>query len=244
MFAGGGFHPPRAAPCSLVQQTGPRRRMAVLRLDRARLAAAAHRNPATTNDAVLVALAAALYQVLLDRGEYVDPIVVTVPVSGRRPGAGREVGNLVSPMLVNVPTSGAVGERLAAVGAAVRAHKAAAAGPPPIAVLGGLFRLLARFGAYRFYMNHQHRFHTLVTHVRGPAEPVRLGGHEVSVAIPGAVDEGGNATVYFEVLSYAGVLTIAAIVDPDHGPDLDDLIRRLRKELDLIMAAPKPEAAS
>jgi diacylglycerol O-acyltransferase len=244
VFAGGGFHPPRAAPCSLVQQTGPRRRMAVLRLDRARLAAAAHRNRATTNDAVLVAVAAELYRVLLDRGEHVDPIAVTVPVSGRRPGGGREVGNLVSPMLVNVPTTGAVGERLTAVGAAVRAHKAAATGPPPIAVLGGLFRLLARLGAYRFYMNHQHRFHTLVTHVRGPAEPVQLGGHEVSVAIPVAVGEGGNTTVYFEVLSYAGVLTIAAIVDPDHGPDPDDLIRRLREELDVIMAAPRPEEAS
>jgi hypothetical protein len=60
-------------------------------------------------------------------------------------------------------------------------------------------------------MNHQHRFHTLVTHVRGPAEPVRLGGHGVSVTIPVAVGEGGNTTVYFEVLSYAGVLTIAAM---------------------------------
>jgi diacylglycerol O-acyltransferase / wax synthase len=83
-----------------------------------------------------------------------------------------------------------------------------------------------------------------VTHVRGPAEPVPLGGHEVSVAIPVAVGEGGNTTVYFEVLSYAGVLTIAAIVDPDHGPDLDDLIRRLRKELDVIMDARRPEEAS
>jgi hypothetical protein len=45
-------------------------------------------------------------------------------------------------------------------------------------------------------------------------------------------------------LSYAGVLTIAAIVDPDHGPDLDDLIRRLRKELDVIMDARRPEEAS
>jgi hypothetical protein len=46
-------------------------------------------NPATTSDAVLVAVAAALSQVLLDRGEYIDPIAVTVPVSGRRPGGGQ-----------------------------------------------------------------------------------------------------------------------------------------------------------
>jgi diacylglycerol O-acyltransferase / wax synthase len=44
-------------------------------------------------------------------------------------------------------------------------------------------------------------------------------------------------TVYFEVLSYAGVLTIAVIVDPDHGPDLDDLTHRLQTELDSIIAS-------
>jgi hypothetical protein len=65
---------------------------------------------------------------------------------------------------------------------------------------------------------------------------VALGGHRVKTAIPVAAAEGGNTTVYFEVLSYAGALTIYAIVDPDHGPDLDDLISRLRNELDSIMA--------
>jgi hypothetical protein len=218
--------------------------MAVLRLDRARLAAAAHRNGATTNDAVLVAAAAALHQILLRREEYVDPIVITVPVSGRRPGGGRGVGNLVSPMLVNVPTGGEVRERLGQVEAAVRAHKAAATGPPPIAVLGGLFRFLAQLGGYRFYMNHQRRFHTLVTHVRGPVEPATIGGHEISAAIPVAVSEGGNTSVYFEVLSYAGVLTITAIVDPDHGPALEDLMGLLRKELELIMMSSSRNEAS
>jgi hypothetical protein len=141
-------------------------------------------------------------------------------------------------MLVDVPTGGDVGDRLAQVESAVRAHKEAATGPPPIAIMGGLFRLLARLGGYRFYMNHQHRFHTLVTHVRGPIEPVRLGGNEVIAAIPVGVGEGGNMTAYFEVLSYAGMLTIAVIVDPDHGPDLDDLARRLEDELNSIIASP------
>jgi hypothetical protein len=44
--------------------------------------------------------------------------------------------------------------------------------------------------------------------------------------------------VSFEVLSYAGMLTITVIVDPEHGPDLDDLIRRLQHELDSIIASP------
>ena len=142
--------------------------MAVIRLDRTRLAAAAYRYGATTNDAVLVAVGGALHQVAQDRGEVIDPVAIAVAVSGRRPRGGPAVGNLVSPMLVNVPNSGGVGERLARVEAVVHAHKEAATGPAHIAILGGLFRLAAMLGGYRFYMNHQHRLHTLVTHVRGP----------------------------------------------------------------------------
>jgi diacylglycerol O-acyltransferase / wax synthase len=244
MFAGGGFRPDRAVPCSLVQPTSSRVRMAVVKLERAPLAAAAHRNGATTNDAVLVAVGAALHQILLSRGESVDPIAITVPVSGRGSRPGPAVGNLVSPMLVEVPTSGAVRERLAQVEAAVHAHKAAATGPPPIAILGGLFRVVAKLGGYRFYMNHQRRFHTLVTHVRGPAEPLTLDGHPVSWSIPVAIGERGNMTVSFEVLSYAGMLTITVIVDPEHGPDLDDMTRRLQHELDSITASPDRKEAS
>jgi diacylglycerol O-acyltransferase / wax synthase len=237
MSGAGGFRPAGAKPCSLVRRTGRRRKMAVISLDRVQLATAAHRYGATTNDAVLVAVGAALHQYLLSRGESVEPLVITVPVSGRRPGGEPGVGNLVSPMVINVPTGGDLRERLAHLEGAVRAHKEAATGPPPIALLGGLFRLLARLGAYRFYMNHQRRFHTLVTHVRGPVERVRLGGHEITAAIPVAVGEGGNVTVSFQVLSYAGVLTITVIVDPDHGPDVDDVARRLQSELNSITAA-------
>jgi hypothetical protein len=45
--------------------------------------------------------------------------------------------------------------------------------------------------------------------------------------------------VYFEVLSYAGTLTVTAITDPDHFPDLDTLTDALRAELDVIVARPR-----
>ena len=192
---------PRAAPCSLNQRTGSRRRLAVVRADIATLRAAAHQHGATTNDAILVAVAGALHQVLMGRGEHVGTLVVTVPVSGRRPGSGPALGNMVSPMLVAVPATGDAGRRLEQVAAQVRAHKAAVTGPPPIAVLGWLFRPLAALGGYHWYMNHQHRFHTLVSHVRGPAEQVTFGGSPITSAIPVGLAEGGNITVYFELLS-------------------------------------------
>ena len=84
-------------------------------------------------------------------------------------------------------------------------------------------------------MNNQHRFHTLVSHVRGPAEPVTFGGSTITSAIPAGVAEGGNITVYFELLSYAGTLTLTAITDPDHFPDPSTLTDALRSELDQII---------
>ncbi len=238
MGAGGGLRPPRAAPSSLNQPTGPRRQLAVVRADLAALRAAAHRHGATANDAVLVAVAGALHQVLVTRGEPLGTLLMTVPVSGRRPDGEPALGNMVSPMLVSVPATGGVPDRLRQVTAQVRAHKQAATGPPPIALLGWLFRPLAALGGFRWYMDHQHRFHTLVSHVRGPAEPVAFGGCRITSAIPAGVGPGGNIPVYFEVLSYAGTLTVTAIADPDHFPELDTLTHALRAELDLIIHSP------
>ena len=238
MTASGGLAPPAAARSSLVRRTGPRRAVSVVRVPVAPLAAAAHRHGATTNDALLVAVAAALHEVLLARGEQVDPLLVAVPVSGRVDADAAALGNSVSPLLLAVPTTGDLGGRLEQVAAAVRAGHAAATGPPPIALLGGGFRLLARAGGYQWYMRHQHRLHTLVSHVRGPREPVCFGGAPVTAAIPLAVSENGNLTVSFQVLTYAGTVTISALVDPDRFPDLDALAAGLRRQLDLVVRSP------
>ena len=105
-------------------------------------------------------------------------------------------------------------------------------------MLGWLFRPLAALGGYHWYMNHQHRFHTLVSHVRGPAEQVTFGGSPITSAIPVGLAEGGNITVYFELLSYAGTLTLTAIIDPDHFPDPATLTDALHAELDQIIGHP------
>ena len=108
----------------------------------------------------------------------------------------------------------------------------------PIAVLGWLFRPLATLGGYQWYMNHQHRFHTLVTHVRGPS--IRSPSVDLRSPRPSrsASAPGGNIPVYFEAWSYAGTLTISATTDPDHFPHLGRLIVGLHAERDLITGAP------
>ena len=231
-----GRHGLRAAPCT--SRPGRVGTWAAVRADLAAVRTAVHRYGATTNDAVLVAVAGALHQVLRRRGESVGTLVVTVPVSGRRPGDGPPLGNMVSPLLVAVPATGRVPDRLWQVAAQVRVHKQAATGPPPIALLGWLFRPLAAAGGFRWYMNNQHRFHTLVSNVRGPAGPVTFGGCRIISAIPAGVGPGGNIPVYFEVLSYAGTLTMTVVADPDHFCDLGTLSDALRTEFDLIIQHP------
>jgi hypothetical protein len=56
-------------------------------------------------------------------------------------------------------------------------------------------------------------------------------GRRIDAAVPISVGEAGNSTVYFEVLSYQRTLTVVAIVDPDHFPDLDVLASALEDEL-------------
>jgi hypothetical protein len=230
MAAGGGLTPVRAAACSLIQPTGPRRRLGVVQADLAAVRATAHRDGGTVNDAVLTAVAGALRRLLAGRGESVETFAVAVPVAGRRAASTSQLGNQVAPLLVAVPGSGDVAHRVARVGAAVRAGRASASGPPPIAVLGPVFRAAAALGGYRWYMRHQHRIHTLVSHVRGPDQPIAIAGATVETIIPVAVGEAGNTTVCFTVLSYAGTLTVTAVADPDHIPDLPALTDALRAE--------------
>lgn len=232
--ASGGLRPAPAARCSLVRQTGTRSRLDVVRVDCAALRAAAHRHGATMNDALLVAVAAALRQVLLQRGETLDEFAVAIPVSIRAADSPA-FGNMVSPVLVSVPAVGPIGDRLRQVHRGIRARKGTA--PAPIALLGPLFRTLAAVGAYRWYMAHQRRFHTLVSNVRGPDDRLSFGGHPIAAAVPVAVGGGGNVTAYFEVLSYAGTLTVTAITDPDHFPDPQNLITALRNEFEVVISS-------
>jgi diacylglycerol O-acyltransferase / wax synthase len=244
MSAAGGVRPPAVQPCSLNRPTGPARRLVAVRCDLGALRAAAHRRGGTVNDAVLAAVAGALHRLLRQRGERVDDVVVAVPVAGRRSTTAARLGNQVSPMLVTVPATGGAGRRIAAVAADVRVRKALATGPAPIALLGPAFRAAARLGGYRWYMNHQRRLHTLVSHVRGPTGPVRFAGARVTGTVPIALGDAGNITVAFEVLSYAGTLTICAVVDPDRFTDLDALTAALTDELAEIAADLGPNASA
>ena len=77
-----------------------------------------------------------------------------------------------------------------------------------------LFRALSRLGLFRLFVDHQRLVHTFETNLRGPAEPVTLAGSTVRAIVPAAVNA-GNVAVSFDVLSYAGVLGVTIVTDPE-----------------------------
>ncbi|MFB9990406.1 wax ester/triacylglycerol synthase domain-containing protein [Deinococcus oregonensis] len=220
----------RLASSSLNQPTGPRRRIATVSSDLTLLHAAAQRHGATVNDALLSAATGALRRLLAGRGERADSFVISMPVSFRQDAAGEKLGNQSAVIPVRLPATGRPGERLRAV---ARLTAAAKRTPPGAsnALLRPVFQLLSRLGLYRHFIDHQRLIHTFVTNVREPAQPLSLGGCPVLDIVPLAT-AGGNITVSFAALSYAGRLTVLA--DPDTCPDLDDLQALLQAELEAL----------
>lgn len=202
-----------------------------------RLRAVAHRHGGTVNAALVSAVCGALHRLLVSRGETITDLAVAIPVAGRTGEQARRLGNHASPLLISVPVTGNAGDRIAHVAGAVRQGRELATGPPPIGLLGPVFRLLAALGGYGWYMNRQRRLHTIVSYVCGPEQPARLAGARVDAIIPIGTGQNGDITVAFQAMSYAGTLTVTAVADPVHCRDLDLLAQTLQAELDALSAA-------
>ncbi|NGY62420.1 DUF1298 domain-containing protein [Lentzea sp. NEAU-D13] len=219
--------PSRGARCSLNQPTGPRRRQTMARAGVSRLHAAAHRCGGTVNDALLTAVMGALGTVLTKRGDHVDELVVSIPVSTRRSTTAAHLGNSTGVMPVALPTGGDPWSRLTRIAAITRAHKKSVTSATPI------FRALNVLGIANWFMNHQRMVHTVVTNVHGPDHPLRFGDAPVVDLIPLSATT-GNVTVAFAALSYADAFTITVVADPDHVPDLLVLTEALQAELEFV----------
>lgn len=224
----GAARPPRAPRCSLNQPTGPRRRLAVARIALAEVRAVAHRAGATVNDVALTAVVGALATLLTRRGEEIDWLDVSVPVSGRTDAGGR-LGNRVGVMPVVLPTGGPPRDRLGRVAAITRQRKGQVPGASS-SVMGPAFRALAAIRAFRWFINHQPLVNTFVSNVRGPDQLLAVEGATITDIVPISVNP-GNVTVAFDVFSYAGQLSITVIADPARVADLSVLVDALQEEL-------------
>lgn len=229
----------RAPKTSLNRPIGRNRHLAVARTDLAAVRDVGHRYDATVNDVVLTAIAGALGAMLRHRGENVEQLVVSVPVSARREADATELGNQVGVMPVAVPVGGDPFERLAAIAEITRSSKTSTPGASA-ALLAPAFRILGRFGLLRWYTRRQTRINTFVTNVRGPKEQLSLLGVPITEVIPIGYTT-GNVAVAFAVLSYAGQLTVTVTADRETTTeDLPLLAFELRAELETLTRPEEP----
>jgi WS/DGAT/MGAT family acyltransferase len=218
-----------APRCSLNAPTGATREVALARVPLEEARDAAHAAGVTINDLVLTAVTATLGALLSRRGERVESLVVSVPVSGRDPTGGAELGNQVGAVPVELPVAGEDSERLRATAAATSRAKQGWRGASN-ALLGPVFRLLAALRLFRRFVERQHLVNTFVTNLRGPdAQLGFLGTPITEVAAITVVP--GNVTVCFAVLSYAGSLVVSVVADPERCAELDWLRDELERRL-------------
>ncbi len=144
-----------------------------------------------------------------------------------------DLGNQVGVIPIEVPATGDATVRLAAIAERTRAAKQTSRAAST-ALLGPVFRLLARLGIFQWFIDRQRLVHTFVTNLRGPDVQLSFLERPIVDVIPVAVVT-GNVTVSLAVLSYAGGLDITLIADPDACPDLDVLRDALQGELDRLL---------
>jgi len=220
---------PRAPRCSLNRPVGTRRRFAVARVELSIARSAAHACGGTVNDVLLACASGALEQLLAHRGEQVDRLVVSVPVSGREATTAAQLGNQVGMMPIAVRCATPLQERIRSTAEATTRQKTAIRGASSL-LLAPVFRSLAASHLLGWLMEHQRRVTAFVTNLRGPGSAVNFLGQVVSEIIP-LSDVAGNVTTAFAALSYAGTLSITVATDIDAVPDSDVLVAALQREL-------------
>jgi WS/DGAT/MGAT family acyltransferase len=222
---------------SLNRPTGPRRAVGVATVPLRAVVDTAHATGATVNDVVLTAIGGAFDAALARRGEEAPELVVSVPISARSGSVDGHRGNETGVRPIRIPTRGdardrlvAVARRSAATAARTEGSRATSATP-----LLAVFRGLAHARLLRWFINHQRLIHTFVTNVRGPTEPLSLLGHPVQEIVPIAVST-GNVGITFDVLSYAGQLTVTVVADPAIVPDCEQVAADVQTQLGTLTA--------
>ncbi|MDP1876285.1 MAG: wax ester/triacylglycerol synthase family O-acyltransferase [Actinomycetota bacterium] len=249
-------HGTLAPRSTLNRRTGPARRHAAVTLPEAPLRSAARGSGGSLNDAVLTVLAEILAEQAAQRGQDLDPVVVSVPVAARHRSTAVRAGlvdaaatNAVGVMPTPVPTRGPVTHRIAAVAAWRHARLEGdgedAGASLPLALAA--FRVLHALHLVRWFTDRQRLVNTFATALPGPTHPVALVGTPVTRITPLVLNQ-GNTTIAFASITYAGQLTISVVADPTCGPDplaVGECLRdRLLKLVPADAQSPAPDVST
>jgi diacylglycerol O-acyltransferase / wax synthase len=218
-----------AAPRTSVNAPiGPRRRIAVVRLDLAQAKDISHGYGGKVNDLVLDLIAGGLRALLVARGEPVDGLVlhtavaVSLRIQAEADRAGNRAGIVVVRLPLHEPDPGARLRTITTETAAAKRSQLAANEQH-------LMVFLARAGLMRYFTRRQRLTNLIESNVTGPPEPIRVLGAPVQELIPVGVIA-GNLTIAFLAFSYAGWLTVTVWCDAERFPDLPVLVQAMNRD--------------
>ena len=226
----------RVPPSPLNQPVTAGYVLRVVDVDLGGLRAGARTCGATVNDALLWAWGRAMHRRLVAAGLAGAPVEVSVTVTV--PSAAIE--NRVGAVRFAVSAPGAsVARDLTALAVDTRRRKRLISGTTWWLTAQG-FRALRALGLYRRFVERQRSITTLLTNMRGPAEPLVVLGRRVTRAVPLAMLV-GNVAVATAALSCGGRMAVTIMCAPQVAAEADVFARDLRDGLAAVAGlAEKP----
>jgi WS/DGAT/MGAT family acyltransferase len=216
-----------ASETSLNRLVGPGRAFALARAPLDLVHATAKAHDATINDVLLTAVAGGVRELLRQRGEPADDLVVPiyVPVSLRGDRQHEQTGNRLSQIVLPLPLgAGDPGATLEQIAAETRRRKAM-----PHPPLGSIFRgRLLGHAMLRVVAGK--RVNLTSADLVGPPSVLSLAGAPLLEMFP-LLNLIGNVTLGVSAISYRGRLGLMAVGDADTYPDLDVFATAFRREL-------------
>ncbi len=224
---------------SLNGPIGPRRRWAWTTVQLAELKRIRTAHGTTINDVVLAAITRAFRDLLDERGELTERMVVrtVVPVSVRGPDEAGAVTNRVSAVLANLPVSEPDPlRRLRLIQQEMddlkHTHQAASA-----EVLTGFLGLALGAAPAWLALGTQAAFRTpqllvqsVTTNVPGPRRPLYVLGRPLTALYP-YVPIGNAVRISVAILSYVNTVSFGVTADYDSSPDLDVFVEGIQRGL-------------
>ena len=225
-----------APPSTLNARIGSRRRYATGTGSLLETKDLKHTLGATVNDVVLAAVAGAIRQWQIRRGEDPQDVRVMVPVSLR--DETKTLGNRVAMVLVDLPVTDRTAlMRLDRVQQSMRAAKTSGqiAGADALTRLSGFMPPTA-VAAMTRAQQIARPFNLVVTNIPGPQQPLYLLGRRLIELYPQA-PLAANQSVSVAALSYDGRIGFGVLADHDRVPDVDVLTRAIETSLDELCDA-------
>jgi diacylglycerol O-acyltransferase / wax synthase len=215
---------------------GPRRRWTWTTASLAELKQIRAARGGTINDVVLAAITAAFRDLLGERGELAEGLVVRslVPVSVRGPDEAGAITNRVSAVLANLPA----GEpdplrRLSLIRAEMDGlkHTHQAVGAEILTgMLGFAAPMWLALGTQAAFRIRQPLVQTVTTNVPGPRTPLYALGRRLTALYP-YVPIGNAVRISVAILSYVDTVAFGVTADYDSSADLDVFVEGIRRGL-------------